>query len=63
MDTYPQKVNGSDETVLCLTVYDGGCMPSGTSVEHVKHHTVVDKEDVTLDLFIELVREIDVGCI
>ena len=38
-------------------------MPPGTSIDHVEDHVVLVKEDVTLDLLVELVADLDVGCV
>ena len=56
-------MDGFDEFSLCLGMDHRCCMPSSASVDHVENHSVAVEENVTFDLFIEFVCNLDVGCI
>ena len=55
----PSTVNGVHEAVRCFVWDLDGGMPSSTAVQEVKDKLRVDEHDVTFNLFVELVREID----
>ena len=59
MDGVPQSVDGLDESVVLLVGYHPCCMPPCASVHHVEDHILVDEEEVTLHLLIELVRNVN----
>ena len=52
-------MNSVHEAVRCLVRDLDGGMPSSTAVQEVKDKFRVDEHDVTFNLFVELVREID----
>ena len=58
MKTDPYFINGFHEGVSVLVRNDSGGMPSSASADHVEDDVSADKEQVTLNLVIELVRNL-----
>ena len=59
MDRGPQRVDGLDECVVLFVGYQPCCMSSGASVHRVEEHKLVDEQEVTLHLLVELVWDVN----
>ena len=59
MKSNPTLLNGVGERLFLLVGNQHSCVPSGASVEHVKDDMFVDEEEVTLNLLVEGVGDVD----
>ena len=58
MKSNPTLLNGVGECLFLLVGNHHSCVPSGASIQHVKDDVFVDKEEVTLDLFVESIGDV-----
>ena len=58
MKTDPYFINGLHEGLSVLVRDDSGGVPSGASADHVEDDVFADKEQVTFNPVIELVRNL-----
>ena len=59
----PQGVDRLDECIVLLVGHNVCCVPACAPVHHVEDDKLVDKEQVTLHLLVELVWKTDTACI
>ena len=55
----PTLLDGVSECLFLLVQNQHPCMPPSTPIQHVKDDVLVDEEEVTLDLFVESIGDID----
>ena len=58
MDSYPDRVDGLDQSVFLLVRDERGCVPAGASIKHMEDDVLVHEQEVTFYLLVELVRNI-----
>ena len=56
-------VNTNNALVFAFVGEQAAVCPPDTAVDHVKDNVFVDEYQVTLDLLVELVWEVDVDCV
>ena len=59
MEPNPTLLDGVGECLFLLVGNQHPCVASGASVKHVKDDVFVDEEEVTLDLLVEGVGDVD----